>query len=107
MTILQIILFFFLVIDVSVSWYAISRNIHLNDSYYKFQKSYGLKSFSIIKIIAVMLYIYILPRPTVSQYGSIITVPCYGFFVILLCYHFFLSLKVKQEKKNQTGIDPD
>lgn len=94
-TILQVVLLISLTTDSLASWYAYKKNIHIDDSYYKFQKSYGIKTFTILKIIAGTLYLYFLPQPTGSRYGDIIAVPCYSFFVLLLCYHLALALKTK------------
>ena len=93
MTLPQIILSILIVIDLSVTWYAIIQKININDSYFKFQKSYGLKGITIIKLIVGVVYVYSLPLPTFSQYGPVIAIPAYGFFVLLMVYNFWKSLK--------------
>jgi multisubunit Na+/H+ antiporter MnhG subunit len=93
MTLPQIVLSILIFIDLFITWYAIIRKMNIDDSYFKIQKSSGIKGVTIIKLIVGVVYVYTLPKPTFSQYGAVIAVPAYGFFVLLLMYNFWKALK--------------
>ncbi len=92
MILLQIILGCLVLVDVFLCMYINKFNLVVEDDYYQFQKNYGIKSFTIIKILVGLFFVYTLPEPYI-RYGPILTVPAYGFFVFLLIFHTWKAIR--------------
>ena len=94
MVLLQITLGILVLIDIFLCMYINKFNLIIEDDYYQFQKNYGIKSFTIIKILAGLFFVYTLPGPYI-RYGSGLAVSAYGFFVFLLIFHTWKAIRHK------------
>lgn len=93
MSLLQIVLSVLFAIDLLISWYSVVKKIDLRDDYFEFQKKYGIKSFTVIKVLLGLFSIATLPGPSVALEGPELFVLCYAIIIILLCNNFFIALR--------------